>query len=121
LSPKNDDAYAFGERMQISMSWSKEKKVDTAGIAIYTSTGQCVFATNTAIDRFLLSKSNSVKYTVDLELGEGEYFVMAGTFVGKNNEIVDFISQGPDFTISGAGDGIKGEGVARLRHAWERE
>jgi ABC-2 type transport system ATP-binding protein len=119
LDAKTGD-YEYGDTMKVSMSWPEDKKVDTAGIAVYASTGECAFATNTAIDKYPLEKHNAVEYTVDLELGAGNYFLMAGTFTGKDHEIADFISEGPSFTMGRDGDEIRGEGVTRLKHTWDR-
>lgn len=112
--------YGYGQTMQVKLSWPKTKKVDTAGVAIYSSTGECVYATNTSIDKFALGKSDAVTYEVDLELGTGNYFLMAGTFKGEGHDIIDFISEGPSFTMVKDGDEIKGEGTARLQHTWRR-
>lgn len=114
----NKEFYGFGEKMTVNVAWPSHKKVDTVGVAIYTSTGECVYATNTAIDKVPLKQLNSITYSVDLEIGKGNYFIMAGTFAGKDNEIVDFVSEGPSFSMLADRDVIKGEGTSRLKHSW---
>ena len=104
--------------MQVKLTWPKHKKVDYAGVAIYTSTGECAYATNTDLDKFSLDGRNSVTYNVTLNLGEGNYLLRAGTFLGTDHQVVDYISEGPSFSM-GKDDKLIGEGVARLPHNWD--
>jgi ABC-2 type transport system ATP-binding protein len=116
---KADMAYEYGEKIEARLSWPSLKKVDTVGVAIHSSTGEKVYASNTALDNIDLKGANSIDYRVDLEIGAGNYFIMAGTFAGKDHQIVDFQADGPSFRVDEY-EQIKGEGLARLKHTWEK-
>jgi ABC-2 type transport system ATP-binding protein len=109
--------YKYGEQMHIAVQWPKTKKVDMVGVAIYSSIGECVFASNTDIDGYRVKDTSSITYSVDLELGAGDYFVSAGTFFGPSHDIVDFVTNGPSFTVD-EDIAKKGVGLTRLNHTW---
>lgn len=117
----NKYSYENGEKLFVDIEWPKEKRVDTVGLAIYSSLGACAYATNTKLDHIILKKeSNSIKYEAELNLGSGDYFLTAGTFVGDNDEVVDFQSSGPEISIS-SNPKMAGEGIAVLKHKWYTE
>jgi ABC-2 type transport system ATP-binding protein len=109
--------YDYKDEMLVKLSWPKEKKVTDVGVAILTSAGQMVFATNTFIDDVIV-KENICTYRVNLNLGQGSYFVSAGTFYEKPETVVDFMVDGPSFIINKAQEN-QGDGLTRLSHKWE--
>lgn len=108
-----------GEKLEVTLSWPKDKKVTDAGVTLMTSLGERVYATNTFIDKFSL-EGNSVKYTIDLNVGIGRYHVMAGTFQGTEDTIVDFVNHGPEFIIENKQKKQIGDGIAVLDHKWSK-
>lgn len=110
-------AYEYGQSIEVALKWPETLNVDTAGIAIYSSTGEYVYGTNTKLDNITLGDSNKLVYSAKLDLGSGNYYLMAGVFKGENHDIVDFISSGPSFVIGDNKD-IVGEGLVRLKHDW---
>jgi hypothetical protein len=105
--------------MQVHVSWSEGKPVKNAGVAVWTGEGVCVFATNTFIDnKPNVIHGNSFVYDVELTLGDGRYYVMAGTFEDTKDKIVDFVVHGPEFSINPQKHET-GEGLVRLNHKWK--
>ncbi|HLZ14438.1 MAG TPA: ABC transporter ATP-binding protein [Candidatus Saccharimonadales bacterium] len=110
--------FAYDQELTVRLTWPAHKTVKHAGIALYTSGGVNVFATNTFIDKTAKVKGHSIEYHVRLPLGEGRYYVMAGTFLDTKKDIVDFIVHGPEFSMSPE-PVPSGEGLVRLTHKWE--
>jgi ABC-2 type transport system ATP-binding protein len=116
--PNTGSSYQYGEELTVNVTWDTQKPVDTVGVAMYSSIGEIIYAANTDLDGKKLNGSKAVTYKVKLTIGAGNYFLMAGTFVGKSHNVVDFNSQGPKFSVKDT-ELIKGEGLARLEHVWE--
>jgi ABC-2 type transport system ATP-binding protein len=108
--------FEYGKTLVVDLSWPEHKKVQNAGVSIYTSLGERVYATNTFVDQHPV-RGHHLRYSVKLNLGSGNYYVMAGTFLDRPERKVDFISHGPVFTIK-AEKLNTGEGIARLEHSW---
>ena len=117
---RGQNGFAYGSKLSVRLSWSPTRPVDAVGVAIYSSVGEYIFAANTSLDKVSLAGVSQVLYEVDLKLGAGNYFLMGGTFKGKDNQVVDFISDGPGFTMDKETK-IKGEGLFRLEHAWHQD
>jgi ABC-2 type transport system ATP-binding protein len=109
--------FAYGERLTVEMSWPSTKKVTDAGVTINSSIGECVYATNTFIDKFGLT-NNSTSCSFDLNIGAGKYYIIAGTFLNRPENQVDFVTHGPSFFVDEEKI-IKGEGLTRLKHDWK--
>lgn len=107
--------FEYGDKVDVELSWSDDKNVTDAGVSIYTSAGVCVYATNTFIDRVKVSK-NMISLSLELNIGAGKYFIMAGTFNKKPENQVDFIPRGPIFYMNKKE--INGEGIVPLNHKW---
>jgi len=117
---KGAPRFNTGDTMHVSLKWPKEKMVLNAGVAIMTSTGETVYATNTLVNEFSLT-GNSVEYDVKLDIGSGRYHIMAGTFLESDDKIVDFVNHGPDFTIEDKKKISRGEGIALLNSTWSNK
>jgi len=109
--------YTTGDIMVVKLSWPKDRHVENAGVAIMSSTGEQVYATNTFFDKVTI-KGNSTEYEVKLSIGPGRYHVMAGTFLKSDAEIVDFVNHGPNFTIEDKQKTFTGTGITQLDHKW---
>ncbi len=95
------------------------KRVGGVGVAIYKSTGEYVFGANTFRDRHQLkSSATEMDYDVTLDIGAGNYFVKVGLFGEDENNIVEFIDQGPKFKINARSQ--TWEGITNLKHTWSR-
>lgn len=115
-SGKPKTRFDYDQTLHVRLTWPSEKTVRNAGVAIYTATGTCVFASNTFIDKTPIS-GNTAEYSAKLDIGEDRYYVMAGTFLDTKDEVVDFVVRGPEFSVN-AQRQPTGEGIARLNHNW---
>lgn len=115
---KKKTRFSTGDTMRVKLSWPKDRHVENAGVALMTSTGEEVYATNTFYDKYTL-KGTSLTYEVKLDVGVGRYHVMAGTFLKSDSEIVDFVNHGPDFTVEDKKKSFIGTGITQLSHKWE--
>jgi len=116
---KEAKRFDYGDSMHIKLSWPQSKQVQNAGVSIYTTIGECVYATNTFVDKQPISGQSAIM-EVRLKIGAGKYYIMAGTFLDQPEKKVDFVTRGPEFTMN-AEKIIKGEGITRLNHTWLSE
>ena len=114
---KKKTRFDVGETMNVKLSWPKDHRVENAGVAIVTSTGEEVYATNTFFDKVIIT-GNVAYYEVNLSIGAGRYHVMAGTFLKSDSDIVDFVNHGPDFTVEDKKKQFIGTGITQLNHRW---
>ena len=103
--------------MIVKLTWPNHKKVSDAGVMICTSIGETVYGTNTFIDN-VNTKTSSISCKLNLTLGAGKYYIIAGTFINTPEHRVDFVDKGPYFFINPEKK-IKGVGIARLIHEWK--
>ena len=111
------DTFKQFEEMIVKIRWPKDKNVYNAGVSVYSNKGEYVFGANTFIDDFKIN-NNCIIYRLTLKLGEGRYFLSAGTFLDSPEKKVDFLATGPAFQIIKSGK-AKGEGITILDHKWE--
>jgi ABC-type multidrug transport system ATPase subunit len=117
-SGKEAKRFNYGDTLKIDLKWPKGKQVKNAGAAIYAPLGECVYATNTFIDKKEI-KGNSISLSLELKLGSGKYYIIAGTFLDRPEQKVDFVTHGPELVINNE-KAIGGEGITRLKHNWEQ-
>lgn len=110
--------YMLGEEMNVSISWRKSG-IRNVGIALYRSTGERIFATNTLFDMVKVS-GNSISYNLKLDVAPGEYFFRVRTYRDKNSNIsTGIIERTPIFTVESDGENII-DGLVPLKHNWEK-
>jgi len=110
--------FEYGDEIVIDLSWPNEKPVLNAGVSIYTSIGECVYATNTFMDKTPVKQGkNKASINLKLNIGAGKYYVMAGTFGDAPEKKVDFVTYGPAFHVNQERT-IGGDGITRLEHKW---
>jgi ABC-type polysaccharide/polyol phosphate transport system ATPase subunit len=108
--------FKYGEDLLVQLSWPEELKVMNAGVAIYKQSGEYIFGTNTLLDKISIKK-NSLEYSVNLSFGPGRYFVAAGLFGKTDREVIEFVSDGPSFSLK-AEEKARWEGLINLNHKW---
>jgi len=114
---KETKSFAYGNKMVVELSW-KKPDVRHIGLAIFRANGEYVFGPNTYQDSYSLKDSNKATYTVDLNLNEGEYFLKAATMGENDNNIIEFIEEGPHFKVTRDYDSGRWGGVTKLDHEW---
>jgi ABC-type polysaccharide/polyol phosphate transport system ATPase subunit len=108
--------FNYGELLLIELSWPPNKHVENAGVTIYSSMDERIYAINTFIDEYKLD-GHHITCSFKLDIGVGKYYIMAGTFLDRPERRVDFITHGPSFNVNPEKI-IKGEGITRLIHKW---
>lgn len=109
--------YKYGDVLEVQLSWPENIGVKNAGVAICARTGENVFGTNTIVDKVKVT-SNSINYRAKLDIGDGNYFLVAGIFGDDVSEVIDFTSDGPSFRVKSKTGG-NWEGLTRLNHEWK--
>lgn len=111
--------YQYNETMTVRLEWEIDK-VQNVGVAIFKDNGEYVFGPNTAQDKYdIKEKSHLAEYIVDLNLNEGEYFIKAGLMGATDSDVVDFIEEGPSFTVGRDYDSGRWGGVSKLKYRWK--
>jgi ABC-type glutathione transport system ATPase component len=110
--------FALGDWLNLDITWPSDRQgVKNVGVAIVKQTGEFVFGANTFGHRHKLD-SSSISYSVKLQLGPGKYYLMVGLFGKSEREVVEFLDDGPQFTIQQHAKDTQ-TGFARLEHEWK--
>lgn len=116
MSGKNEtSSFNYGEELRIQISWPQRLKVKNVGVAIMKSTGDAVFANNTLREKNL-SLGKCLEYRVKLNLLPGRYFIMVGLFGKTDKDVIEFIGEGPVFSINNINE--VWQGVTVLESTW---
>jgi len=105
------------DTMTVKLKW-KHENVKNIGVAIFLDNGEYVFGPNTFQDKYNLESKNQATYQVKLNLNEGEYFIKAALMGDSDNDVIEFIEEGPHFNITKDYDFTKWGGVTKLDHEW---
>jgi ABC-2 type transport system ATP-binding protein len=105
-----------GDTALIELSW-KNPSVKNAGVAIMRQSGEYVFGPNTIQDKYILKNPNKLYYEVKLDLGPGEYYLKAGLFGEKEDQVIEFVDDGPSIIVEKSSGPAWG-GIAFLEHSW---
>lgn len=109
--------YRTGDSIDVKLSWPKQLQgVENAGIAIVKQSGELIFGANTFEERVLFD-SNSLRCSIDLSIGPGKYFIMAGLFGKTEKKVLEFVDKGPMFVVSNRKDDHN-QGLVRLKYNW---
>lgn len=111
------NSFDFNSRMRVAMKW-QQKSVRYVGVAIFRENGEYVFGPNTYQDGHKLMDPYSADYEVLLNLNEGKYFLKAAIMGRNDQDIIEFIEEGPYFTVRRNYDGGYWGGVTKLDHDW---
>lgn len=105
------------DTMVVKLKWSYDN-VKNIGVAVFLDNGEYVFGPNTYQDKYVLSEGKEAYYEVKLNLNEGEYFLKASLMGSDDNDIIEFIEEGPHFNISKDYSLSRWGGVTKLDHKW---
>jgi ABC-type polysaccharide/polyol phosphate transport system ATPase subunit len=108
-----------GETLLVRLSWSR-KDVEHAGVAIMKQSGEYIFGPNTFRDKAKLNLKgkNKLYYAVKLDLGTGEYFVKAGLFGETDSDVLEFVDEGPSFSVETSKADTVWGGITHMKHNW---
>ena len=117
-SGKPTRSFETGQVMTISMSWPPSLKgVKNVGVAIIKNSGEYLYGANT-LDDPPKNLGTNMRYRVNLDLGPGKYYLMAGVFGETKYDVIDFLDHGPQFIVEFDPEDNE-HGLLRLRHTWE--
>lgn len=114
---QKQQVFNTGDKMKVRVSWSEALDgVSNAGVAIIKNSGEYMYGSNT-LGLSKPPKSNEITYVVNLDLGPGKYYLMAGLFGQDRSEVIDFMERGPEFVINEDPDDELA-GLVRLKDEW---
>ncbi len=118
---QNSQIIKQGEMFSFEIDYSSVVgQVNGIGVAIFKSTGEYIFGANTFLDNEKIKpSSNKVIYSVEARLGTGEYFIKSAIFGKTDKEIIEFIDQGPNFSVRSKDQ--RWEGIVNLKHSWSEK
>ena len=112
--------FTSGDTMHVKVSWKKEG-VQHAGVAILRQSGEYIFGPSTYRDGYKMKTGTSITYSVVLNLGEGEYFLKAGTYADNDAMRIDFEDDGHSFTVNRNKNDSRWGGFTKLDYTWINE
>ncbi|HVV25577.1 MAG TPA: ABC transporter ATP-binding protein [Candidatus Saccharimonadales bacterium] len=112
------NVFRYGDAIKLSIDWSRCKEMPkNIGVAVYGNAGEYVFGANTLLDKVTLKNKKRIDYTLDALLGPGNYHFKIGVFGNTDKDIIEFVDNGPNFTIQKE-PSLKWEGITALKHTW---
>jgi hypothetical protein len=112
-------SFKTGDKMLVRVTWPGElSSVLNVGVAIVKNSGEFMFGANTLGKK--VSFKNTTSYQVELSLGPGKYYIMAGLFGETRDNVIEFLDKGPEFLIV-KDDNDNSDGAVRLQHKWINE
>ncbi len=120
VSLDGDSMIGYGDTLRVRIDWSavRKKAVKHIGVAVYKNTGEYVFGANTILDGVDLKNAGHAEYVLQADLGPGNYHFKVGVFGETDDDIIEFVDHGPEFSVK-ANKRLKWEGLAFLKHSWE--
>lgn len=111
-------SFDFMDTMRVRLDWT-QPGVEHIGVAIFRENGEYVFGPNTFRDKHVLPDGMTAEYSVKLNLNEGEYFLKAALMGKDDSKMIEFIEEGPHFTIRRDYSNEQWGGVTKLEHKWQ--
>lgn len=113
---KESNLFERNDELTVEINW-KNPEVKNIGVALLTDMGEYIFGTNTDVDDFDVI-GTKLKYKLKLNLGEARYSLKIGFYGETDQEKLDFINEGPSFSIVNKDKSGWG-GVVPLERSWE--
>jgi ABC-2 type transport system ATP-binding protein len=116
---KGEDQSTFlnGEVMTVDMSWEHNPRAQFLGVAIHRDDGMYIFGTNNiGPKRAISEKQQKAKYYVELNLGNGSYYIEVAVFGKDESDRVLYTIKGPSFIVHNS---QSWQGLTELRHHWD--
>ena len=115
-SSNTSKSFKTGEKMTVKLSWPAElKDVHNVGVAIVKNSGEFMFGANTLGQK--VDIKSKATYKVELSLAPGKYYIMAGLFGEKRDQVIEFLDKGPELLII-ENEKDSSDGAVRLEHEW---
>lgn len=104
-----------GDTATIKVSWEPDPRAKNVGVALFSESGQYIFGTNTIIDKQKVH-GNSLEYDLELNVGDGNYYIKVGVFGESDAERVYYLEKGLEFRII---NNESWQGLTHLSHKWK--
>lgn len=114
---KTQTQFDYKDPITVDISWPKDQGIEHANILIFKKTGEYTFGTSTFDQDGFMSSENGVRFEFEADLGHGEYRVEVGVFGKSRNEMIDYIAEGPSFSIRQP-EVVRWSGLTNLKHKW---
>lgn len=114
---KEKSVFSFGEEVVVRVTWD-DPDIKHIGVAILRRDGEYIFGTNTYQEKVTLKKK-SVDYTFKATLYNEDYFVKVGLFGENDADKIDFIQQGPIFSVNKEYGVGEWGGITKLEYRWD--
>lgn len=115
------NVFKYGDTLSLTIDWSGcSRKVKNLGVAVYGNAGEYIFGANTLLDKVSLGNKKELTYNLRALLGAGNYHFKIGLFGQTDKDIIEFIDDGPGFTIK-KDSKLKWEGLTALEHGWNKD
>ncbi len=117
-SKESAKAFNYNDMMTVHLRWNREA-VKFAGVAIFRENGEYVFGPNSYQDNHKMPPGQEdIYYNVKLNLNDGEYFIKAAIMGQNDVDIIEFVDEGPHFTVTRDYDSGRWGGVTKLDYSW---
>lgn len=116
---KNDSIYDHRDKIELDIEWDKDLVgVKNVGVAVVSRDGSYVFGANTIVDKVSIKPdTNSIKYSISLNLGGGTYIIKAAVFGETDSDTIFFNDTGITIHVK---DTKTWGGVTYLDHEWKK-
>ena len=117
LNSKKQEVNIFktGDEVTVIINWSNTN-IKNIGLALIKKSGEYVYGANTILDNFKVT-NKTIKYTLKLDIGAGEYSFTIGLFGEEEKDTIDFIDDGPSITVIQPRQ-EKWGGIVKLNNKW---
>lgn len=118
VNGQSKKVFVAGDTMRVKIQWDYDQ-VENCGVAVFSSTGQYIYGTNTYVEKkTLLKNKTSVEYEVNLSLMPGDYFLKVGLFGATDKQRIAFEENGSNFIVNSDKSKPRWGGIVKLESNW---
>lgn len=114
---KKQAQFDYNDTVAVDISWPNNLGIEHANILIFKKTGEYAFGTSTFDQEGFKPSKDGVRFQFQAELGHGDYRVEVGVFGKSRNEMIDYVAEGPTFSIRQP-KVVRWSGLTNLKHIW---
>jgi ABC-2 type transport system ATP-binding protein len=113
---KPKTTFTYGDTMIVNLDWSADPRAQFLGVAIHRDDGMYIFGPNNIGPKRAISPhQHKAEYIVQLNLGNGKYYVEVVVFGRDEGDRVYYVASGPSFVMHNP---HAWQGVTELSHKW---
>ena len=116
INNKPKKTFTYGDTMIVNLEWGVDPRAQFLGVAIHRDDGMYIFGPNNIGPKRAISENqHKAEYVVDLNLGNGKYYVEVAVFGRDEGDRVYYVASGPSFIMHNPNDW---QGITELSHKW---